>query len=81
LFVRQEAVRVGVATAAQLMGLVAAVAGALCLRVLTVNSALLIGLGLSQAPGELPIWVPLLAFTTGAAVMLCRGNASGGTDR
>lgn len=53
-----------------LVAAVAAVQGALYLLVLSVNSAVAIGLGLASAPGELPIWGPLAIFTAIAAVHL-----------
>lgn len=46
---------------AALLAPMAALFGAFYLSVLTLNSVLLIRAGLSEAPGELPIWLPLLA--------------------
>jgi hypothetical protein len=59
-----------------LIATIAAIQGALYLLVLAVNSVIAIHRGLAAAPGELPIWGPLAAFTTFAAVALVRG-ASG----
>ncbi len=62
---------------------IAAVAGVqatLYLLVLTVNSTVAIARGLAAAPGELPIWGPLLALTVTATTWLirsCAGTASG----
>jgi hypothetical protein len=46
------------------------VQGALYLLVLTVNSGIAIARGHSQAPGELPIWAPLLVCTGMVALAL-----------
>lgn len=49
---------------------------ALYLFVLSVNTTVLIARGLAAAPGELPIWGPLMVVTTVAAVALM-ANVSG----
>jgi hypothetical protein len=51
---------------------VASIQSALYLLVLSVNSGVAIARGLAAAPAELPIWVPLTAATTIAAVVLLR---------
>jgi hypothetical protein len=51
---------------------VASIQGALYLIVLSVNSVVLINRGLAAAPGELPLWGPLAASTTIAAIVLLR---------
>ena len=56
---------------------IATIQGALYLVVLSLNSAVAIGRGLAAPPGELPVWAPLAAFTSVAAMVLL-GNASGG---
>lgn len=53
-----------------LIATMASIQGALYLLVLTVNSAVAILRGLVPAPGELPIWGPLMACTTIIAVTL-----------
>ena len=53
-----------------LMAATAAVQGALYLLVLSVNSWLAIARGLSEAPGELPLWGALALVTAGAATLL-----------
>lgn len=54
----------------------ASVQGALYLLVLTVNSAISISRGLTEAPGELPIWGTLGVLTAAAALTLlsCAGS-------
>jgi hypothetical protein len=59
--------------AGQLIGAIAAVQGGLYLLVLTVNSALLISMGLADWPGELPVWGPLLLITVSVGWVLFRG--------
>jgi hypothetical protein len=51
---------------------VSAIQGSLYLLVLSVGSTVAISRGLAVAPGELPIWGPLAAFTSVAAVVLVR---------
>jgi hypothetical protein len=58
------------AAAGHLIAAIAAIQGALYLFVLTVNSAVAISMGLSAAPGELPIWGPLALLTALAALRL-----------
>jgi hypothetical protein len=49
---------------------IAGIQGALYLFVLSVNSIVAIRRGLSNAPGELPIWGTLTVFTATIAVLL-----------
>jgi hypothetical protein len=49
---------------------IASIQGALYLLVLSVNSLLAVRGGLVPAPGELPMWGPLLVITTGVAAAL-----------
>lgn len=56
--------------AGHLIAAIAAVQSALYLLVLSVNSAHAILLGLTSAPGELPIWGPLAILTAAAALHL-----------
>jgi hypothetical protein len=49
---------------------IASIQAALYLLVLSVNAMILIHIGLAEAPGELPIWLPLLAGTSAAALTL-----------
>jgi len=53
-----------------LIAAMTAVQGALYLLVLSVNSWLAIARGLSEAPGELPLWGTLTLVTAGAATLL-----------
>jgi hypothetical protein len=53
----------------------AAIQAALYLLVLSVNSAIAISRSLATAPGELPIWGPLAAFTALAAMLLLRSGS------
>jgi hypothetical protein len=55
-------------------------AGACDVFVLSANSFAAIGCGLTAAPGELPMWVPL-AMTTSAAAMLSVANVRGRPER
>jgi hypothetical protein len=55
-----------------LIATIAAIQGALYLLVLSVNSAIAISRGLAVAPGELPMWGPLAAFTAVAAIVLLK---------
>lgn len=43
---------------------IAGILGSVYLLVLSVNSLIAIRRGFQEAPGELPIWIPLLVFTT-----------------
>jgi hypothetical protein len=51
---------------------IASIQGALYLLVLSVNTVVAIRRGLTGAPGELPIWGPLLAITAAKAVILLK---------
>ena len=56
---------------------IAAIQGALYLLVLTVNSLVSISRGLSEAPGETPLWGTLAVLTTAAALALLGGLRRG----
>jgi hypothetical protein len=59
----------------------AAIQGALYLLVLSVNSAVAIGRGSAEPPGELPIWGSLMVFTAVAAVLLVKNASGSSTSR
>jgi hypothetical protein len=55
---------------------IAGVQGSLYLLVLTINSSIAVARGLTEGPGEMPMWGGLAAMTT-AATLLLVGNADG----
>lgn len=59
-----------------ILSAIAGVQGSLYLLVLTVNSIIAIAHGLTEGPGELPMWGALAAMTS-AATLLLLGNADG----
>ena len=58
----------------------ATVQDAIDLLVLSVNSTIAIRRGLAAAPGEIPIWVPLMVLTWLAALLLKAVNRRFGLD-
>lgn len=58
---------------------IAAIQGALYLLVLTVNSLISVARGLTDAPGEIPLWGTLAVLTTAAALALLGGLHRGAT--
>ena len=59
---------------------IAGVQGSLYLLVLSINSAVEVLRGLTEGPGELPLWGTLAATTTAVTLVLL-ANARGGWGR